>query len=170
MKIEKKSVISDRVSCNFCKKGQLGKDGKSLVYPYDEVFMFVSQDGGIAPCICQDCLNELFEKSPRTTNDDLEKAAVQELIHSYATCVDGELAYQRNAMLNMFRKGARWQIANMWVPMEERLPEVDTPVFVLTANDKISVSSMYTPKDCHGNVLGEKEWKGSASFKESIIA
>lgn len=109
MKIEKKSVIRDRVSCNFCKKGQLDKDGKSLVYPYDEVFMFVSQDGGIAPCICQDCLNELFEKSPRTTNDDLEKAAREELIHSYATCVDGELTYQRNAMLNMFRKGARWQ-------------------------------------------------------------
>lgn len=39
----------------------------------------------------------------------LEKAAVQELIHSYATCVDGELIYQRNAMLNMFRKGAQWQ-------------------------------------------------------------
>ncbi|MFV0587509.1 DUF551 domain-containing protein [Bacteroides reticulotermitis] len=100
----------------------------------------------------------------------LEKAAVQELIHSYATCVDGELAYQRNAMLNMFRKGAQWQIANMWVPVEERLPEVDTPVFVLTSNDKISVSSMYIPKDCYGTVLGKNEWSGSHSFKQSIVA
>lgn len=102
--------------------------------------------------------------------DKLDKAAVNELLHSYATCVDGELVYQRNAMLNMFRKGARWQIANMWVPVEERLPEVDTPVFVLTANDKISVSSMYIPKDCYGTILGENEWSGSYSFKQSIVA
>ena len=39
----------------------------------------------------------------------LEGAAMQELNSSYAIIVDGELAYQRQAMLNMFFKGAEWQ-------------------------------------------------------------
>lgn len=39
----------------------------------------------------------------------LEEAAMQELNSSYAIIVDGNLAYQRQAMLNMFRKGAEWQ-------------------------------------------------------------
>ena len=41
--------------------------------------------------------------------DKLEKAANDELIHSYTTCLDGEFVYPRNAMLNMFRKGAQWR-------------------------------------------------------------
>lgn len=39
----------------------------------------------------------------------LEEAAMQELNSSYAIIVDGNLAYQRQAMLNMLRKGAGWQ-------------------------------------------------------------
>lgn len=39
----------------------------------------------------------------------LEEAAKEELISSYAIIVEGELAYQRQAMFNMFRKGAEWQ-------------------------------------------------------------
>lgn len=38
----------------------------------------------------------------------LEEAAREELISSYAIVVEGELAYQKQAMLNMFRKGAEW--------------------------------------------------------------
>ena len=38
----------------------------------------------------------------------LEEAAREELISSYAIVVEGELAYQRQAMLNMFKKGAEW--------------------------------------------------------------
>lgn len=38
----------------------------------------------------------------------LEEAAVQELNQSYAIIVDGELAYKREAMINMFKKGAEW--------------------------------------------------------------
>lgn len=34
----------------------------------------------------------------------LEEAAREELISSYAIVVEGELAYQKQAMLNMFRK------------------------------------------------------------------
>lgn len=38
----------------------------------------------------------------------LEEVAREELISSYAIVVEGELVYQRQAMLNMFKKGAEW--------------------------------------------------------------
>lgn len=38
----------------------------------------------------------------------VEEAAREELISSYAIVVEGELVYQRQAMLNMFKKGAEW--------------------------------------------------------------
>jgi hypothetical protein len=60
----------------------------------------------------------------------LEEAAMQELNHSYATVIDGELAYQRNAMLNMFHKGANWQAKQSpWISVEDRLPDNDENVF-----------------------------------------
>ena len=39
----------------------------------------------------------------------LEEAAKEELISSYAIIVEGELAYQRQVMFNMFLKCAEWQ-------------------------------------------------------------
>lgn len=39
----------------------------------------------------------------------VEEAAMQELMSSYAIVTEGELVYQRQAMLNVFRKGAEWQ-------------------------------------------------------------
>ena len=71
---------------------------------------------------------------------------------------------------NAFLAGAEWQKNNMWISVKEELPDVDKQCFVITKNGKCSVSNMYIPKDCCGNVLGEKEWKGSLSFKESIFA
>lgn len=54
----------------------------------------------------------------------LEEAAKQELISSYAIVIEGELVYQRQAMLNMFKKGADWQSKQSpWVSVKERLPE-----------------------------------------------
>lgn len=54
----------------------------------------------------------------------VEEAAMQELHSSYAIIVDGELAYQRQGMLNMFRKGAEWMAQQSpWISVEERLPE-----------------------------------------------
>ena len=38
----------------------------------------------------------------------VEEAAREELISSYAIVAEGELVYQRQAMLNMFKKGAEW--------------------------------------------------------------
>ena len=71
---------------------------------------------------------------------------------------------------NSFKDGAQWQLENMWIPVEEELPLVETPVFVLTANGNASISKMYFPTDCTGHVLGDKEWNGSYHFKKSIIA
>lgn len=39
----------------------------------------------------------------------LEEAAMQELMSSYVIVTEGELVYQRQAMLNMFKKGAEWR-------------------------------------------------------------
>ena len=78
--------------------------------------------------------------------------------------------YENSLCVSSFISGAEWQKNNMWISVEEELPDVDKQCFVITKNGKCSVSNMYIPKDCYGNVLGEKEWKGSFSFKESIVA
>ena len=43
-------------------------------------------------------------------NQTIEAAARKELNSSYTIVIEGELAYQRQAMLNMFKKGAEWQL------------------------------------------------------------
>lgn len=53
----------------------------------------------------------------------VEEVAKQELTSSYAIIVEGELAYQRQAMLNMFRKGAEWQAKQFpWISVEDAIP------------------------------------------------
>ena len=78
--------------------------------------------------------------------------------------------YENSLCVSSFIAGAEWQKENMWISVEESLPDADKPCFVITKNNKCSVSNMYIPKDCYGNTLGEKEWKGSLFFKESIVA
>lgn len=58
--------------------------------------------------------------------------------------------------------------ANDWIDVKDELPDVDTMVLVCTSNEKFGISSMYIPKDCYGNVLGDKEWRGSGAMKNSI--
>lgn len=77
---------------------------------------------------------------------------------------------ERDKIEVAFEAGAQWQKENMWTSVGEDLPDVEKPVFVLTTKGNIAVSKMYIPKDCNGYVLGGKEWKGSNTFKESIIA
>ena len=56
----------------------------------------------------------------------LEEAAVQELISSHAIVAEGELAYQRQAMLNMFKKGAEWQSKqSAWISVTDAIPKDD---------------------------------------------
>lgn len=56
-----------------------------------------------------------------------------------------------------------------WISIEKRLPPVGTKVLVKTKNGNCLVSSMYVPTDCKGTVLGEKQWKGSGTLKDSIV-
>lgn len=61
--------------------------------------------------------------------------------------------------------------ASDWISVKDKLPEVDIMVLICTTNNKCGISgisSMYIPKDCYGNVLGEKEWRGSDAMKNSI--
>lgn len=78
--------------------------------------------------------------------------------------------YENSLCVSSFVAGAEWQKENMWISVDESLPDVDKQCFVITKKGKCSVSNMYIPKDCYGNTLGGKEWKGSFYFKESIIA
>jgi hypothetical protein len=65
----------------------------------------------------------------------LESAAINELFFSYA-CTSRSLSfeglvYDRNAMLNMFRKGAEWHAKQSpWISVEERLPNKGQRVLV----------------------------------------
>lgn len=62
----------------------------------------------------------------------IEEAAMQELNSSYAIIVDGELAYQRQAMLNMFRKGAEWKaMQSPWISVKERLPNDNENIIII---------------------------------------
>ena len=65
-----------------------------------------------------------------------------------------------------FKAGVKF--AQRWISVEDELPEVGVEVIVKTINLKYSIAKMYTPKDYNGNILGEKEWKGSGTFKSSI--
>lgn len=66
----------------------------------------------------------------------LESAAINELFFSYA-CTSRNLSfaglvYDRNAMLNMFRKGAEWHARqSSWISVEDRLPKEGQEVIVL---------------------------------------
>lgn len=55
-----------------------------------------------------------------------------------------------------------------WISVKDRLPEVGEKVLVTTDNGNYTCCGMYIPTDCNGTVLGEKRWKGSGSFIESI--
>ena len=99
-----------------------------------------------------------------------EAAKTNTHIHYIDEIYPSEIKDIASDMEQSFIDGANWQKSNMWIPIEERLPDVDRQCSVITKNGKCSVSNMCIHKDCHGNVLGKKEWKGSLSFKESIVA
>lgn len=87
----------------------------------------------------------------------LEKAASKELFSSYA-CTSRSLSfeglvYDRNAMLNMFRKGAEWHAKQSpWISVEERLPNYKEEVLVLYEYEgRIQIQQSF--------YLVEKDWK-----------
>lgn len=106
----------------------------------------------------------------------VEEAAMQELMSSYAIVVEGELVYQRQAMLNMFRKGAEWQSRQSpWISVEERLPEYSCWVLVAGKNYKYRIlfycgGKFYTNKSLiayDGSVLF---WMFIPSFDQILEA
>lgn len=69
----------------------------------------------------------------------VEESAKKELMSSYAIVVEGGLVYQRQAMLNMFKKGAEWQSKQSpWINIEEGLPEKDG-YYVITDGNIIAL-------------------------------
>lgn len=110
----------------------------------------------------------------------VEEAAWQELMSSYAIVVKGEFAYQQQAMLNMFRKGAEWQSKQSpWISVEERLPEEEQKVFVLVMcygvpcirEEKFRRNSNLDTKErwIHGNSI-VLAWFPIPSFDEILEA
>ena len=82
----------------------------------------------------------------------VEEAALQELMSSYAIVVEGELAYQRQAMLNMFKKGADWQSKKSpWISVEERLPKYFKPILILLKDGKVRTALLDSNYYPHNN-------------------
>ncbi len=70
----------------------------------------------------------------------VEEAAMQELMSSYAIITEGELVYQRQAMLNMFKKGAEWQAKQLsCVSAYEKLLESNKDDFLSHHIDKVKM-------------------------------
>ena len=97
----------------------------------------------------------------------LESAAINELFFSYA-CASRNisfagLVYDRNAMLNMFRKGADWQAKQSpWINVKERLPEY--PCWVLVTGKEYKYRILFY---CGGKFYTDKSltsYDGSVLF------
>lgn len=106
----------------------------------------------------------LINKSQNAMKN-IEEAAQEyalEVTEGFKGMVYGNIAYEA------FRAG--FFFSQRWIPVEEELPEVNIKVMAVTNNGKCVITSMYIPKDCKGNILGEREWRGSYSFKQSVSA
>jgi hypothetical protein len=106
----------------------------------------------------------------------IEEAAKQELMSSYAIVVEGELVYQRQAILNMFKKGVEWlSKQSPWISVEERLPEYSCWVLVAGKDYKYRIlfycgGKFYTNKSLiayDGSVLF---WMFIPSFDQILEA
>lgn len=101
----------------------------------------------------------------------VEEAARQELISSYAIVIDGELAYQGQAMLNMFRKGGQWQSKQSpWISVKEQLPETNDgqslyEVIVATSDRRFLVVTNTEVEHLVG-LLGVTHWMPIPKFNE----
>lgn len=113
----------------------------------------------------------------------LEEAAREELISSYAIVVEGELAYQKQAMLNMFRKGAEWHAKQSpWISVEEKLPMDYNPKLIrlkdgtvrLASYDIDDDSNMYFWNDNYAyeafRPWDVTHWRETPSFDEILEA
>lgn len=64
--------------------------------------------------------------------EELDKAANDELQHSYANSYIDHFEYGCEAMLYMFRKGAEWQSGKSpWISVENQLPQSDDDLYIV---------------------------------------
>ena len=63
MDVRKQDLKKSSASCNFCKKGELTKNGMGIVYPYETVYTFRGETSGLVASICEECLEELYTKA-----------------------------------------------------------------------------------------------------------
>lgn len=105
----------------------------------------------------------------------VEEAAMQELMSSYAIVTEGELVYQRQAMLNMFKKGAEWQAKQMaWINVNNKMPEdgieVDErTILAHTKNVIVLYKNGYVGKGKRIYIDNKKGWQWSCLKGEDII-
>ena len=110
----------------------------------------------------------------------LESAAINELFFSYA-CTSRNLSfaglvYDRNAMLNMFRKGAEWHAKQSpWISVEERLPENFEPKIILLKDGQVRIalldSDAYDDRDDFKITYFWYDRKADESFDlEDVVA
>lgn len=111
----------------------------------------------------------------------VEEAAMQELMSSYAIVTEGELVYQRQAMLNVFRKGAEWQAKQSpWISVKDRLPELGDPVLIRLKDGTVRLAYLDTDNDIatyfwnynYGTISGwdVTHWMPIPSFDEILEA
>lgn len=111
----------------------------------------------------------------------VEEAAMQELMSSYAIVTEGELVYQRQAMLNVFRKGAEWQAKQSpWISVKNRLPEIGDPVLIRFKDGTVRLAYLDTDNDIatyfwnynYGTISGwdVTHWMPIPSFDEILEA
>lgn len=111
----------------------------------------------------------------------VEEAAMQELMSSYAIVTEGELVYQRQAMLNVFRKGAEWQAKQSpWISVKNRLPEIGDPVLIRLKDGTVRLAYLDTDNDIatyfwnynYGTISGwdVTHWMPIPSFDEILEA
>lgn len=85
-------------------------------------------------------------------------------------CNQKDMYYRNGDIQVAFEAGWDEALGSLWIRVEDKLPDVDISVLVLTSNKKVSMSKRYQPKDCKGNDVGLVCWSGSYAFVNSIVA
>ncbi|MGJ7024965.1 hypothetical protein [Petrimonas sulfuriphila] len=105
------------------------------------------------------------------TREEIQKKAEEYKNKVYEDVYqESDLAEQKLLCINDFTAGANFILDKLrFKNPKEELPEIGEKVIVKTSNGKYAITEMYTPKDCRGTILGKKEWRGSYTFKNSIV-
>lgn len=105
---------------------------------------------------------------------------IEEAAKEYANSNGNYFACLVSSKINAFKAGAEWQRFQQdskwkvelspWTSVNVALPNVDTPVLVVTKNGNYIVTKLYQPYNSKGKPIGNISWKGSSTLRDSIIA